>query len=242
MSISTIRQLSKELQEVARRELFETEENVISDLKLLKEWIAQSPHLKINVDDQFLIAFIRHSKHNLEKVKQKLEVWCTYITHSPDIYASGLLTEKTLELLKLGLILPFSKPANPDGPRIVLTRVGHLNFDLYPVQDYMKLNAMIATILMKEDDNMSVTGCVAIYDFSGVKIDQFLSWYLSVPLKKHMSLGTDASIVRIKQLYLINIPIGFHAFLNLAMKFLTDKFKARVSIACDSYSYFIYVA
>lgn len=225
----TFQQLSKELQKIARREIFETEANVIDDLKIIKEWIAQTPHLTFNVDDQVLLSFIRASKHNLERAKQKIDSWCTIVTHSPDIFGSGLFNEKKLALLKLGLLLPLPRPASPYGPRIVFIRMGLINFELYKVQDFVKLYTMVFGVLLRKDDNLTVSGCVIIADFSAVKIDKFISWFLSVPLRKHAKLLIDGSAIRYKQFHLINVPMGFHTFMNLVKKVVNKKFEKRVS-------------
>lgn len=229
MSNPIVRPLSKELQNVAKDELFETDDNIIGDLKLLKEWILQSPHLKVNMNDQILLAFLRCCKHRLEKTKQKIDLHYTGRTHSPDIFDGDMINEKTLALIKLGVFLPLSKTESLAGPRIILTRVGSINFDLYKVQDLTKVAFMISYILIMEDDNYAVSGCVSINDFSDVKLDKLISWFLKIPLRRHIKNGIDGSLYRNKQAHLINLPNGYHTVMNFAKPFLNEKFKSRVS-------------
>lgn len=50
-----VRPLSPALAALAEKELNETPERLVGDLKALKEWIKQSPHLRVRLDDQFLV-------------------------------------------------------------------------------------------------------------------------------------------------------------------------------------------
>lgn len=54
-----VRPLSPALAKLAADELNETPERLRTDLRLLKEWIRQSPHLNVRMDDQFLVTFLR---------------------------------------------------------------------------------------------------------------------------------------------------------------------------------------
>lgn len=72
-----VRPLSPDLAALAKRELNETPERLVSDLLSLKEWIKQSPHLRVRTDDQFLVTFLRGCKFSLDKAKQKFDLYYT---------------------------------------------------------------------------------------------------------------------------------------------------------------------
>lgn len=80
-----IRPLNAELQVVAREELNEDEAKIDESLAALREWVADSPHLKARTDDQFLVSFLRGCKYCLEKTKQKLDMHYTLRTHIPEL-------------------------------------------------------------------------------------------------------------------------------------------------------------
>lgn len=82
-----IRELSNELLEVAVKELHEVPERLAADVESLRNWMNQNPHLRLRSDTQFLVAFLRGCKFNIEKVKQKLELFYTVRKNSPDIMA-----------------------------------------------------------------------------------------------------------------------------------------------------------
>lgn len=80
-----IRPLSSGLAKLAADELNEVPERIQTDIDSLRNWITQSPHLKSRTDDQFLVAFLRGCKYSLEKAKQKLDLFYTLRTHSPEL-------------------------------------------------------------------------------------------------------------------------------------------------------------
>jgi hypothetical protein len=82
-----IRELPNELLEVAVTELNEVPERLQTDVESLRNWMNQNPHLRLRSDTQFLVAFLRGCKFNLEKVKQKLELFYTVRQSSPEIMA-----------------------------------------------------------------------------------------------------------------------------------------------------------
>lgn len=79
-----IRELSPALQKVACEQLFEEPDKIIDSVKILREWIAKSPHLRARTDDQFLVTFLRCCKYSIEKTKAKIDLFYTLRTHMPE--------------------------------------------------------------------------------------------------------------------------------------------------------------
>jgi hypothetical protein len=98
-----VRQLSPELAVLAQKELNETPEKLISDLRALKEWIKQSPHLRVRMDDQFLVTFLRGCKFSLEKAKQKFDLYHTVRTDIPEVMLNRDPQDERLQkIIRLG--------------------------------------------------------------------------------------------------------------------------------------------
>lgn len=83
--MTSIREISIELAQVAQNECNEVPERVQGDIEKLRHWIKQTPHLKSRTDDQFLIAFLRGCKYSLEKAKQKLDLFYTVRQLTPEV-------------------------------------------------------------------------------------------------------------------------------------------------------------
>lgn len=100
-----VRPLSPALIALAADELNETPEKLQTDLKVLKEWIKQSPHLQVRMDDQFLVTFLRGCKFSLEKAKQKFDLYYTVRSHLPEVmYDRDPLDERLQKIIRLGWV------------------------------------------------------------------------------------------------------------------------------------------
>lgn len=98
-----IRPLTPALAELSMKELNETPERLVNDLKAFKEWIRQSPHLCVRTDDQFLSTFLRGCKFNFEKAKQKFDLYYTVRTFMPEIMINrDPLNERLRMIIRLG--------------------------------------------------------------------------------------------------------------------------------------------
>lgn len=102
-TILSVRPLTPALASLAADELNETPERLQIDLKVLKEWIKQSPHLRVRMDDQFLVTFLRGCKFSLEKAKQKLDLYYTVRSHLPEVMMDrDPLDPKLQKIIRLG--------------------------------------------------------------------------------------------------------------------------------------------
>lgn len=98
-----IRELSNELLEVAVRELHEVPGRLEKDVESIRNWMNQNPHLRLRSDTQFLVSFLRGCKFNLEKAKQKLELFYTVRQNSPEIMSKrDPNSESVVEMIRQG--------------------------------------------------------------------------------------------------------------------------------------------
>lgn len=79
-----IRPVNSELRIFAKEKLNEDPKRVEEMLKEFCEWIDETPHLRSRKDDQFLIAFLRSSRFNLEEAKKQLDNFYTIRNEMPD--------------------------------------------------------------------------------------------------------------------------------------------------------------
>ena len=144
-----IRPLCPELQEKAIKELHEVPERMAEDVSKMREWLAKQPHLTVRDDDQTLVNFLRGSKYSLERAKEKLDLYYTVRTAMPDMYKNRDPTDKkSLEILKLGVMLPLPKTDGAAGPRVVLIRPGRYDPQKYSIEDIFRVNSYFMDILM----------------------------------------------------------------------------------------------
>jgi hypothetical protein len=80
-----IRVLNSELRKIAEEKLNEDSQKIEKMLKDFCEWIDGTPHLRARKDDQFLVAFLRCCKFDLEKAQMQLEIFYTLRHRMPDL-------------------------------------------------------------------------------------------------------------------------------------------------------------
>lgn len=138
--MSNIRALSSSLQKKAVQELNEVSANVDTELNDLRRLIHRFPHLEARLDDQFLVTFLRSSKHNVEKAMRKIEMFYTCRTSLPELMMNrDPLDPKILEIVRLGIGLPLPLTEKPDSPRVILIRPGAYDAKRFKMIDIMKV-------------------------------------------------------------------------------------------------------
>lgn len=223
-----IRPLSKELAEKAQKDLNEVPSRLASDVQALRDWIAKQPHLRARTDDQFLVNFLRGSKHSIERAKEKLDLCYSIRTSMPGIFTTeDPLSPRNLELIRMGQMLPLPKTATPDGPRILLMRFTS-DPGSYTINEMMRVQSYIQAILLHEDDNMIVAGQVGFIDLKGASVAHFTQFTPSL-MKKFAVMSQDANPIRMKGFNYINVPSFFESVFSFFKSFLNEKMKKRVS-------------
>lgn len=223
-----IRPLCPELQEKAIKELNEVPSRLADDVKALRDWIAKQPHLRARTDDQFLVNFLRGSKHSLERAKEKIDLCYSIRTSMPGIFTTeDPLSPRNLELIRMGTMLPLPKTATPDGPRIILMRFA-ADPSTYTMEEMMRVQSFINAILLHEDDNMMVAGQMGFIDLKGASLGHFTQFTPSL-MKKFAIMTQDASPMRMKGFNYINVPSFFESVFGFFKSFLNEKMRKRVS-------------
>uniref|UniRef100_A0A1B0DFH3 CRAL-TRIO domain-containing protein n=1 Tax=Phlebotomus papatasi TaxID=29031 RepID=A0A1B0DFH3_PHLPP len=233
-----IRPISSDLAKVAKEELNEVPERISDDLEALREWIRKQPHLRARTDDQFLVTFFRGCKWSLERTKQKLDTFYTVRTALPDLISHrDPLEKRTLDVIRMGFVVPLPLTERPDSPRIMLFRPGVYNPTLYSIHDMMRVSLMVNDILLCRDDNRTIAGQIGIVDLAGATMAH-LGQANVVLMKKFSMITQDASPLRQKGFHFVNAPSGFATVYNLAKGMFNEKMQQRFRVHTDRESLF----
>jgi hypothetical protein len=224
-----IRPLNESLQKKAIKELSEDPDRIEKDFETFREWIKKSQHIKSrDHDDQLLVNFLRACKFSLEKTKQKYDLFFTLKTHVPELMKNRDPTsEKVLSAMRQGYRIPLPNVESPDGPKYFLFRIGCHDPSKFWIPDIIKTTMMIIELMLRDDDNFAVAGCVYIFDLNGVSLSHLLQLD-PVFFKKCFMLMQDALPIRQKALHFFNMDSMSIKFLNFFITFLNEKLKKRV--------------
>ncbi|XP_059608032.1 uncharacterized protein LOC132255878 [Phlebotomus argentipes] len=236
--MTNIRPIAPELVKIAKEELNEVPERISEDLEALREWIRKQPHLKARTDDQFLVTFFRGCKWSLERTKQKLDTFYTVRSALPElIHHRDPLEKRTLEVIRMGFVMPLPLTERPDGPRIMLFRPGVYNPTLHTIHEMIRVSLMVNDILLCTDDNRSIAGQIGIVDLAGATMAH-LGQANVVLMKKFSMITQDASPLRQKGFHFVNAPSGFATVYNLAKGMFNEKMQQRFRVHTDRESLF----
>ncbi|KAK9730672.1 CRAL/TRIO domain [Popillia japonica] len=224
----TIRPLSKELQEKAIAELNENPSSIREDIDHIKEWLRKQPHLNPRMDDQFILTYLRGCKFSLEKTKAKLDGLYTLKPMLPEFFSNRDPFDKNIQhLLKLGVILPLTKVASPDSPRVIIMRPALVDPSPTALETFFKLNLMIADIIVKEDDQFVICGLMLFQDLTGMSLSHMTHMNPTIT-KKSMTYFQEAHPSRPKDLHFFNIPSFFDTILGIVKPFMKEKLQQRI--------------
>ncbi|XP_065367082.1 uncharacterized protein LOC135959887 [Calliphora vicina] len=228
-TMTNIRPLTKELQQIACEELNEVPERVPQDLKDFKEWLAKQTHLKARTDEQFLISFLRGCKFSMEKAKLKIDRYYTLKTKYPDFYTiQNVKDPRVKELVDLGRVgITLPHPLNVTGPRILYVRTGLYPTETFSFADVMCIANALQEICMWEDDYCVICGYVQILDMTDYSAAHMLQMTPTV-VKKMSTFAEDAVPLRQRAIHIINMPVGFEKVFNMLKPLLPLKQQERM--------------
>lgn len=232
--MSNIRPLTLELQRIAEEDLHEDSSALASKIDELRNWILYQPHLKARTDnDQFLVTFLRGTKHDLQRAKEKVDAFYTIRGGFPELFTDrDIKIDRVREVLRLGVGVPLPHTSTKDSPRILLIRPGAYDASKYSFLDTLKIGMMIQDIQYLEDDNMTVAGDLGVIDLANVTAGHFFQ-VTPATLKRVLLLKQDGSPLRQKGFHFINIPPGFETLANMGRKLLTEKNRNRVILLIE---------
>jgi hypothetical protein len=164
----------------------------------------------------------------LERAKQKYDLFYTLKTHVPELLKNRDPTsEKVLAAIRQGFKIPLPNDEFPDGPKYFITRVGLFDPSKFCIEDMVKVNAMFAELMLRDDDNFVVAGVVYILDFTGISLSQIMQ-ISPFSLKKSIMVMQDSMPIRQKAIHIVNIPPIAMKFFNIIKSLMNEKSRSRV--------------
>ncbi|KAK4879829.1 hypothetical protein RN001_007975 [Aquatica leii] len=225
-----VRALSKPLQLKSEQELNELSNRVKSDIEYIRRWLKQQLHLNANLDDQFILTFLRGCKFNYKITKEKIECFYSTITLMPELFRNRdpLAHDIQHVLNTRHFWLPLPKSSDPLAPRILYYSGEPFDaskkIDLFPI---IKTILIVMDILLHEDDSFIVNGYCVIHYLNG-----FTSNHLSqLPITLLKNLYTcfiKRYPLRLKQFHFMNVRSSIYVMYNLLKPFVSEKIRSRV--------------
>lgn len=220
-------------------EINETHPNKCEEVKnVIKQWIKSQPHLPKNYDERILSAFIRGCKHDIERVKRKLDHYFTYRTMMPELFADRDPTSQEMKLLKEYLIAFPLPELTANGCRITIHKVLDDENSYLDVKIIVKYLLMLGEVRLIEEG--PIFGDIMIFDVACCKA-AMVSKLLNPVIKKGIMCCQNALPQRLKEIHVINVPPYMDTGVNIIKMFVKQKIKERFHVYSDIEGLYKYI-
>ncbi|KAL9928347.1 alpha-tocopherol transfer protein-like [Glossina fuscipes fuscipes] len=214
------RLLNEDLQKQANKMLNEVPARIHEDLQALRIWIQGQQHLCANIDDQFLIAFLRRSKYSLEKAKKRIYSYYSFKSKFPESFnVTNVDSPRFREIFRLGGFLYLPIPLHNNGPRIFFVRGGFYSAHIFSLEEVLAVNHVLQDIVILEDDYAVVNGLVGIAVDEAITLSHILQ-VTPLYLKKWISYNHEAIPLRVKSAHILKAPKICETVYNMGKPFL----------------------
>ncbi|KAL7631702.1 UNVERIFIED_CONTAM: hypothetical protein RMT77_017995 [Armadillidium vulgare] len=227
--MNTFECLSKEEQEKALKDLNEDLETKEKDIEEIKNWISQQPHFILNLSDFQILRFLRCSKYDLEKTKQKIDSYYSLKSKLPQWFNDrDPETPKLRELIKLGFVLPLKELDN-NGNRVFLFRQGAFDPEKYNFNDFAKIIFLISDVLQNFDIMCSLTGIGVLIDMKGLTMKHMIQ-YTPGNLSNVLNVWQNGYTAENKYWYVFHINNKFQIIYDIGKVFLKKDLRNRIKL------------
>ncbi|KAF5293987.1 hypothetical protein FQR65_LT10958 [Abscondita terminalis] len=218
--------LSTELQNIAEVELSEIPNRVKDDIAYIRKWLTEQHHLIARTDDHTLLIFLRNCKFSLEKTKAKIDLYYTIKSMFPKIFKNRDPFQPKIQYVLQNNIVSFL-PKVSNGPFLLLVRGANANPDVVSMEDALKFAILLTEISLQHHVESSIVGHAILLDFKDASLKYFLQ-FTPAFLKKLATCFANVFLLRMKALYIINLPLTLVTGSNIFKSFLSPKLQNRV--------------
>ncbi|KAJ8921241.1 hypothetical protein NQ315_013713, partial [Exocentrus adspersus] len=205
--------------EMIRNDINEDKDRLQHKEKLLQTWLNYRPHFPKNYDRKVVRSFLRNCKHDMEKVKTKLE--CYYATRHlyQELYSNrSTFACDIIQALDTINMVPLPK-LNAKGSRIFVFKLENTDPETFDVHAATKLFLMIYDLLLTSEH--PVAGDIALFDGADIGPNHFVK-FLSV-VKTITAILREAYAIRLKQVHVINASPLVDKIINVIKPLLHRK-------------------
>jgi len=218
--------LSKETQEVARRELNETAKLRKKALAFVRAWVRSQPHIKrARTDASFILRFLRMQKFELKESCEILDKYLTMRCQYPAWFQNLDCQDPALsDLVAKGYIFVLPE-RDQHGRRVIFSRAAAFDPSLYSTSDMMRAHVMTFETLLNDEENQ-VRGFTYVFDEKSVSWSHLSIWTPS-EVSKAFSCCERALPMRHRDINFLNLPWTMSLIFQFAKSLLSEKIRSR---------------
>ncbi|KAK7604816.1 hypothetical protein V9T40_006002 [Parthenolecanium corni] len=220
-------------------ELNETNPNKLEENKaIIQQWLKSQPHLPKNYDERILSTFIRGCKHDLERVKRKLDYYFSYRAIMPDLFSDRDPTGEEFKLMKEYFIAFPLPELTASGCRVTFHKILSDDAGTFDIRVIVKYLLMLGEIRILEEP--AFAGDLVLFDVGGAKAS-VISKLINPVVKRGVSCSQNAMPQRVKEIIVFNAPSYMDTGVNIVKMFVKQKIKERFNVYCDTESVYKHI-
>lgn len=201
------------------------ESSVNQCLESIRQWIENEKRLYGRTDNAFLMKFLRHSKYDVEKAKQKILRYYANRKKHPKWYNNrDPADEKIQRILDLESFIEMDQ-TDGDGNVICIVRAsGKFNPPLFDIDVLTKVQLMLGDLYFTGDPKYSRNGVVVIGDMRDITATS-VAHYTPSYIMNFLECHVMSFPIEIMAIHWVNAPAIFNALLSFAKIFMPEKLK-----------------
>uniref|UniRef100_A0A8D8WR97 Alpha-tocopherol transfer protein-like n=1 Tax=Cacopsylla melanoneura TaxID=428564 RepID=A0A8D8WR97_9HEMI len=226
MAVAELHKCTPTQFETFRAELNEfDEEKIHENEKKIHDWYSTQPHLPQNYDKRIIRKFIRGCKHDLERVKRKLNFYFLLRAETPEFYANrNPMLPELQYVLTNWPVLPLPN-LTQDGYRVTYFEA--------PIDKELDLPSLYKAIMMICDirtvEEDILRGDVFVFNSENATA-KLLSKLVSPLTKKAMAAAQEAYPQRLSAIHVINANVITDKVVNFFKMFVKVSMKNRFHV------------
>jgi len=218
--------LPKDTQEIAQKELNETNKLRKKAISDVRKWIKSQTHIRrIRLDSSFILRFLRMQKFDIKESCEILEKYLTMRGQYPSWFQNLDCRDTALsDLVDKGYIFVLPD-RDQHGRRVIFSQAAAFDSSKYTVSDLMRAHVMTFETLLNDEENQ-VRGFTYIFDEKDVSWSHISIWTPS-EVSKAFSCCERALPMRHKDIHFLNLPWTMNLIFQFAKSLLSDKIRSR---------------
>lgn len=219
-------ELSKETQEIAKKELNETNKLRKKAIADVRKWIkSQTQFRRARLDTSFILRFLRMQKFDTKESCEIMDKYLTMRVQHPTWFQNLDCRDQAIsDLVDKGYI--FVLPERDQyGRRVIFSQAAAFDSSKYTVSDLMRTHVMTFETLLNDEENQ-VRGFTYIFDEKDVSWSHISIWTPS-EVSKAFSCCERALPMRHKDIHFLHLPWTMSLIFQFAKSLLSDKIRNR---------------
>jgi len=218
--------LPKATQEIAQKELNETNKLRKKALADVRKWIKSQSHIRrTRLDSNFLLRFLRMQKFDIKASCEILEKYLTMRGQYPSWFQNLDCRDPSIsDLVDKGYIFVLPE-RDQHGRRVIFSQAAAFDSSKYSVSDLMRAHVMTFETLLSDEENQ-VRGFTYVFDEKDVSWSHISIWTPS-EVSKAFSCCERALPMRHKDIHFLHLPWTMNLIFQFAKSLLSEKIRNR---------------